>query len=75
MDGQIESIQPFSDEEITSKQRSVEAPESLENQGIKILDPFHTPNCQTSSIQNMGGTCELVTIGHNPAKLSLTRDR
>lgn len=28
---------------------------------------------QASSIQSLGGTCESITIGHNPAKLQLTR--
>ncbi len=28
---------------------------------------------QASSIQSLGGTCESITIGHNPSKLQLTR--
>lgn len=28
---------------------------------------------QASSIQSLGGTCESITIGHNPAKLQLTK--
>lgn len=28
---------------------------------------------QASSIQSIGGTCESITIGHNPSKLSLTK--
>jgi hypothetical protein len=28
--------------------------------------------CQASSIQSLGGTCESITIGHNPFKLALT---
>ena len=28
---------------------------------------------QASSIQSMGGTCESITIGHNPSKLGLTK--
>jgi hypothetical protein len=28
---------------------------------------------QASSIQSLGGTCESITIGHNPAKLNLTK--
>lgn len=30
--------------------------------------------CQASSIQSIGGTCESVTIGHNPSKMSLTAE-
>eukprot|EP00613_Pedinella_sp_CCMP2098_P067037 CAMPEP_0171988882 /NCGR_PEP_ID=MMETSP0993-20121228/276127_1 /TAXON_ID=483369 /ORGANISM="non described non described, Strain CCMP2098" /LENGTH=1339 /DNA_ID=CAMNT_0012641859 /DNA_START=956 /DNA_END=4976 /DNA_ORIENTATION=- len=29
---------------------------------------------QASSIQNLGATCESITIGHNPSKLSLSKD-
>lgn len=29
--------------------------------------------CQASSIQSIDGTCESITIGHNPSKLSLTK--
>ena len=28
---------------------------------------------QASSIQSLGGTCESITIGHNPSKLGLTK--
>ena len=29
--------------------------------------------CQASSIQSLGGTCESITIGHNPSGISLTK--
>lgn len=29
---------------------------------------------QASSIQSIGGTCESITIGHNPSKLPLSKD-
>ena len=45
---------------------------ALTSHASKLILALLTPKLQASSIQSLGGTCESLTIGHNPFKLPLS---